>query len=334
MANELAKIEQIVGSKEMQRQFRLALPKHFSAERFARIAITAITKTPKLLQCTKESLISCLLDLSQLGLEPDNRKAHLIPYGDKCTLIVDYKGLVELARRSKEISNIHADVVCANDLFEYSFGSSGALTHKPALKDRGDVIAAYSFVLLKDGSSSYEVMNKEEIELIHRRSKAADDGPWKTDWKEMAKKTVFRRHTKWLPVSSETFQKLNEKDYDVPIDIETQPPVIEQPQEIQPQEETKPATEEKKKEEKEPQQEQLFSAIPYSEGSYLANHPISPKQAGRLYAIASGNGWTEKQVKDFLAEQFGGIDSAEKLDRDDYDAVVKWTQENKPKVIK
>ena len=239
MANEITTkktandIRDLILSDSAKSQFAAALPKHLKPDRFIRIAITAITRTPKLMECTKESLLSCLLDLSQLGLEPDSRKAHLIPYGNKCTLIIDYKGLVDLARRSGEISDIHADVVCENDSFEYSFGTDGKLIHKPAIADRGKPVAAYSFVKLKDGSSSYEVMNEEEIKAIWKRSKAASSGPWVTDWNEMAKKTVFRRHSKWLPVSSE-FLSAVEKDYDVPIDIvPAGKPEVEMPKEVE-----------------------------------------------------------------------------------------------------
>lgn len=212
-------IKDLILSPEAKKQFKLALPRHLTPDRFVRIALTALNRTPKLMQCKKESIIQCLLDLSQLGLEPDGRKAHLIPYGDQCTLIIDYKGLVDLARRSGDIADIHADVVYENDSFDYSFGSEGKLIHKPALKDRGEIIAVYSFVRLKDGSSSYEVMNREEVKAIQERSKAKTSGPWKTDWNEMAKKTVFRRHSKWLPVESEKIQQATEKDYDVPADL-------------------------------------------------------------------------------------------------------------------
>jgi len=226
-------IRSLILSEGAKKQFALALPKHLTPDRFVRVALTAINKTPKLLQCNKESLLTCLLDCSQLGLEPDGRKAHLIPYGDKATLIIDYKGLVELARRSGEIADIHADIVCENDDFKYSFGTNGTLIHKPNLKDRGEPIAAYSYVSLKDGSSSYEVMNRDEVEAIHKRSKAASNGPWVTDWAEMAKKTVFRRHSKWLPVSSELFQKAMDTDYDIPVDIKPNlKPEVETPQAI------------------------------------------------------------------------------------------------------
>jgi len=202
----------------MKSQLALALPKFFTPERFARIAATQMTKNPKILDCTQASIASCLLDCAQLGIEPDGRKAHLIPYGNTCTLIIDYKGLVALARRSGEIADIHADIVCANDRFKCSFGTNGTLEHEPNYEDRGPVTKVYSFAKLKDGSCSYEVMSIQEIEAIRNRSKAKGSGPWITDWNEMAKKTVFRRHSKWLPVSSE-FQEAIDKDYDVPIDI-------------------------------------------------------------------------------------------------------------------
>lgn len=203
----------LVNSKEMRAQFAKALPRHLTPDRFIRVVTTILNRNPKLKKCTQSSLMACLLDCSQLGIEPDGRKAHLIPYGDQCTLIIDYKGLADLARRSGEIADLHADVVGENDTFEYSYGVGGSLMHKPNLKDRGKIIAAYSFVKLKDGSVSYEVMGVDEVNSIKKRSKAGNAGPWVTDWSEMAKKTVFRRHCKWLPSATDVLAAI-EKDHD------------------------------------------------------------------------------------------------------------------------
>lgn len=237
MTTAVSKKEPETISSMMERykaQFAKALPKHLTPDRFVRVALTIYNKTPKLANCTPASLFACLLDCAALGIEPDGRKAHLIPYGDKCTLIIDYKGLVDLARRSGAVSDIHADIVCKNDKFEYSFGSKGGLHHVPNLEDRGEMIAAYSYVKLRDGSESFEVMSLKEIEAIQKRSKAGNAGPWVTDKPEMAKKTVFRRHSKWLPFSSE-FQDAVEKDYDTPTDIgsiQLEKPAVEMPKVI------------------------------------------------------------------------------------------------------
>lgn len=297
-------VKDLIRSDAMQRQFAMALPRHLSVERFARIALTTINKTPKLAQCTQASLMSCLLDLSQLGLEPDGRKAHLIPYGDKCTLIIDYKGLVELARRSGEIADIHADVVCENDFFEYSFGSEGKLVHKPAISDRGKPIAGYSFVRLKDGSSSYEVMNLEEIEAIHQRSKAKDVGPWKTDYNEMAKKTVFRRHWKWLPFASE-FNEVLEKDYDVPVDVvRSMKPTVEMPRAIGEAEVINGNEEgENETQTKEPDRE-TGQDIPEKQSR------ISPAQLEAIRELAKNNGYDVGQLNTWLVKTYNIIGGA------------------------
>ena len=206
-------IKGILNGEAMRQQIALALPKHLTAERFIRIATTAMTKTPGLAKCTQESFFGCLLSLSSLGLEPDGRRAHLIPYGNTCTLIIDFKGLAELAMRSGVVSNLHADVVCENDAFDYDTGE--VKSHKIDFRQpRGEMYAAYAICTFKDGTKKAEVMSRAEIEGIRNRSKAGKSGPWVTDFNEMAKKTVFRRLSKWLPLSPE-YRDALEKDGDV-----------------------------------------------------------------------------------------------------------------------
>lgn len=195
-------IRDLIESPKFKDEVAKALPKHLTPDRFIRVALTAMTKTPKLANCDQASLFNSLLTLSQLGIEPDGRRAHLIPYGTTCQLIIDYKGLAELAMRSGVVSNIHADVVCDADLFEYDRGE--LKTHKINFREpRGPVYAVYSLVRFKDGTEKAEVMTVDEVEVIRKRSRAGSNGPWVTDWNEMAKKTVFRRLSKWLPLSPE-----------------------------------------------------------------------------------------------------------------------------------
>ena len=212
-------LKALINSEAMRNQFALALPKHLTADRFTRIAITALTRTPKLQECTPESFMRCLLDLSAMGLEPDGRRAHLIPYGKDCTLVIDYKGIVELVMRSGMVSRIHADKVCEADIFEYDCGDvkRHAIDFR---KPRGDAYAYYALVKFKDGTEKSEVMSMEEIEAIRNRSQGYKSAiaykkshPWLTDFDEMAKKTVFRRCSKWLQLSPEIRDAM-EKDTD------------------------------------------------------------------------------------------------------------------------
>lgn len=213
-----ATIKEMLQGDQFKAAISAALPKHLSAERFIRIAITAMTRTPKLATCDQGTFFQSLLTLSQCGIEPDGRRAYLIPFENRkrgcteCQLIISYMGLLELAMRSGEISNVHADKVCENDEFEYDRGQ--ILKHKIDFrKPRGKAYAYYSVARFKDGTEKSEVMPSEDIEGIRKRSKAANAGPWVTDYDEMSKKTVFRRLSKWLPLSPE-FRDALDKDAD------------------------------------------------------------------------------------------------------------------------
>jgi recombination protein RecT len=203
-------LKELMSSDAMREQFARALPKHLSPERFSRVAITALSRTPKLMDCTPASLMKCLLDLSAMGLEPDGRRAHLIPYKTECTLVIDYKGLVELIRRSGDVVSLRAETVCVKDGFIWR---NGEIEHTVNWReDRGGVQAVYAEAVMKNGERQTAVMTTAEVEAIRGRSRAANSGPWVTDWSEMAKKTVVRRLSKMLPLSSEIMDHVTKDD--------------------------------------------------------------------------------------------------------------------------
>jgi len=214
LAKPEAGIRAIISGDRFKSEIAKALPRHLTPDRFLRIALTALTKTPKLADCTPESLCACLITLSSLGLEPDGRRAHLIPYGTTCTLIVDYKGLAELVLRSGDVSRLHADVVCENDEFDYDLGA--IRRHKIDFKKpRGDAYAAYALAEMKTGQIAVAVMSRDEVEGIRKRSRSGSSGPWVTDWNEMAKKTAFRRLSKWLPLSPDIRDAVEDETDDI-----------------------------------------------------------------------------------------------------------------------
>jgi len=190
-------------------------------ERFTRVALTALNKTPELAECSQSSLFAALLDCASLGLEPDGRRAHLIPYGKTCQLIVDYKGLIELAKRSGDVRDWKAILVYEGEEFTYGVDDTGEhVRHTPDPFGEADrkLRGGYSLAILKDGSTSVEFMSAGEIDAIKRRSKASGSGPWKTDENEMRKKTIVRKHSKRLTLSPE-FRDALDKDADKPKDI-------------------------------------------------------------------------------------------------------------------
>jgi len=223
-------LKDLIASPGQREQFAAALPRHLSVDRFVRTLQTTLLRNPDLEKADKASFFLAALNLSALGIEADGRRGHLIPFENKkkgiteVQLIIDYKGLAELVRRSGEVSDLHADIVCENDEFSYCYGTGSHLKHRPARKDRGEMVEAYSYVRLKDGTDSFEVMNLEEVLQVRDESqgyKSAvkyqnDSHPWIKHFREMAKKTVFRRHSKWLPLSPELREKIEIEDEVLP----------------------------------------------------------------------------------------------------------------------
>lgn len=215
MSTQLAKahdVRKLINSDAMKEQIARALPKHMTPDRFLRVMTTTALRVPKLADCNQESLIKAMMDCSALGLEPDGRRAHLIPYGKDCQLIIDWKGLIELAKRSGEVETWNTFIVYSGD--DYSW-ENGLFTHKadPFAHDRGEPVGAVSVITNKSGSKDFELMSKDEILAIKKRSKAGSSGPWVTDELEMWRKTVLRRHSKRVTLSPE-FNDALEKDFD------------------------------------------------------------------------------------------------------------------------
>lgn len=183
------------------------LPKHVSPERLMQVAFTAVRTTPKLLECNTDSLIGGIIQCAQLGLEPNTVLGHcyLIPFKQEVQIIVGYKGLIDLARRSGQIVSIAAHVVRENDDFEYQYGLEPILRHVPAEStDAGEITHAYAVAHLKDGGNAFEVMTLSDIHLVMLQSQSKGKwGPWKEHFAEMARKTAIRRLSKFLPLSIE-----------------------------------------------------------------------------------------------------------------------------------
>lgn len=205
--------------KEKQGEIAKMLPKHLNAERLLKVAQIAATTTPALAECDVPSLIGAIGQCAQMGLEPNTVLGHayLVPFNIKrkdsagnekwvksVQVIVGYKGLIDLARRSGQIVSIAAHEVCENDKFNLVYGLNETLEHIPCLKDRGGVIGFYACAKLKDGGHSFEFMSLEQVQNIMLSSQSKGRyGPWKDNFIEMGRKTVIRRLGKYLPLSIE-----------------------------------------------------------------------------------------------------------------------------------
>lgn len=190
-----------------------ALPSTITAERFTRMATTAVTMNPDLAACTPASFIGAMLQAAALGLEPNTPlgQAYLIPYNNyksgvkEAQFQIGYRGLIELAHRSGEFKSIEAHVVHENDEFDYELGLEPKLKHKPAMKNRGAITWVYAIYKLQSGGYGFEVMSVEDINK-HREQYSkgnSESSPWNKSWEAMAKKTVIKQALKYAPLKSE-----------------------------------------------------------------------------------------------------------------------------------
>jgi recombination protein RecT len=190
-----------------------ALPKHVAPDRMLRIALTALSATPKLAQCTPESFLGSIVQAAQLGLEVNTPLGHayLLPFEDRrnnrtlCQLIIGYQGMIDLARRSGMVKAVYAFPVYAGDEFSWELGLNPTIKHKPSAAEHkdSDLTHVYAVAKLEGGEPIFTVLTRAEVEKYRKRSRASSSGPWVTDFEAMALKTAIRRLFRWLPKSAE-----------------------------------------------------------------------------------------------------------------------------------
>jgi len=180
-------------------KIQTALPKHIRADHMIRVIMNTLRKSPKLMDCSVESLWEALIEASTYGFEVGGpvAQAYIVPYGKEATLVPGYRGLIDLTRRSGEVTNVACDVVKAGDTFEYSDDPlAPMLTHKHKAPLDAPATHAWAGYLLKTGGRVYCVMTKAEIEAHrnkHSPSWNKKDGPWNKHPDAMWLKTVLKR---------------------------------------------------------------------------------------------------------------------------------------------
>jgi recombination protein RecT len=186
-----------------------AAARHVSADRLARVVLNCVARTPALRNCTMLSIYRAAMMAAELGLDPGSAlgECYLMPYKDQCQLLVGFRGLITLARRSGEVETVQAWAVYEDDEFHVHLGTRPEIVHNPRFdgdRDPSRITHVYAVAKLRNTETPmFDVMTRAEVEAVRKRSRAGAAGPWETDWAEMARKTVVRRLAKYLPMSVE-----------------------------------------------------------------------------------------------------------------------------------
>jgi recombination protein RecT len=284
----------------------------------------AVSKQPKLAECSGMSILKSMMVASELGLEPGGALGHgyLTPYkvnqakrGERpvyvmeCQFLAGYRGLAKLARNSGEIEIVEAHPVYPGDKFVVRRGTVSELVHEPDYlsgEDRGDkAVCYYALARYKSGAVQFEVMTCSQIErIMHATQSKGEYGPWVDHFDEMARKTCIRRLAKSLPLESEKFARALEmadvrEEGDV--DIEIAADVVVEPEPVNPNEATKQSLRAAKK--ADPKSD---TPADYEEGKRLfetlANH--NPELARTIWG-------KQMSMSDKIAELRKEVQSAE-----------------------
>ena len=260
MSTELVKQDPRIGAIKLQLEKGKALiaqvaPKHLTADRMVRLAMLAVSKQPKLAECSGISILKSMMVASELGLEPGGALGHgyLVPYktnqakrGEKpiwvteCQFIAGYRGLAKLARNSGEIEIIEAHPVYPGDKFVVRRGTVTEFVHEPDYLGGGErtegATCYYALARYKSGAVQFEVMTRAQIETIMRATQSKGEyGPWLDHFDEQARKTCIRRLAKSLPLESEKHKDLlralevsdardeGDADIEIPADVVVEP---------------------------------------------------------------------------------------------------------------
>ncbi|MDD5485969.1 MAG: recombinase RecT [Dehalococcoidales bacterium] len=305
-------------------ELRKVAPKYVNLTRMVSLAIEAKMRNPLLEKCSPVSVLNFCKRCAETGTDRVGAGGMwAVPFWSKkqnayeMVPMPDWRLIVEKAKKAKAITHATAEAVYENDVFEYERGLNPILIHKPALSNRGKLKAVYCVYVLPDGTKDFTVMDiAEDIEPIHKRSKAADSGPWVTDYAEMAKKTAVKRAMKAFEGASIELTALISTDNIAGgyIDAESVAPraPVTMPVEM-------PETTASAPQQANPESDQQDSPAEQSGGA-----KISDAQAKRLFAIAHKSNVSDETLHAYL--QTFGIQHSTDIPRALYDKICAWTE--------
>lgn len=210
--------------------FQQSLPRAMTVDRFKRLLITAANANPDLIGCDPLSFVRAGLVCAQLGLEPNDPRglAYLLPFKDSrrgqvVQLIIGYRGLVDLARRSGQVTSINAFAVYQGDQFAVELGMNPSIHHVPDLdgdEDPAKLTHAYA-VAQVNGSPQFAVVTRKQIDKARASSRGGNSeySPWSNWYAEMAIKTAIRRLCKLLPMTVEASAVVDAEEQDRPVTL-------------------------------------------------------------------------------------------------------------------
>lgn len=205
-SNEVAIFENVL--RPLTPHFEQALGNAMPVARLMRSIMISVERTPKLLNCDRQSLLNAAMSAACLGLEVDGitGQAFFVPFAGKAQLIIGYKGMNTLAARSGY--TVQGEVVRDGDAFDFELGDRGFVRHKPKLGNKGEIIATWATASSLSRPAIISVLGIDDVMAIMAKSPGAKmaDSPWRDKvigFPAMASKSSKRRLNRSMPLNAD-----------------------------------------------------------------------------------------------------------------------------------
>lgn len=311
MTNELTVIKNYMRSDVVKSGFSEILGERGASAYIASVVI-AVGNSEDLQKCTPKSIAVSAMRAAtlRLSVDPSLGKAYLMPFKGAATLVVGYKGLIELATRTGKYRYINVGPVYEGETVEEDRVSG---MHKlSGHKQSGKVIGYIAAFEMLNGYAKTLYMTLEEIHVHARKHSKSYDNPnslWKKNPEVMERKTPLRILLQTWGYLDPTDALMMQSDDDR---IDTT--VVDLPDNVSFEPEAKPIRTE----------DEIMQSLGFGSNGKKSNgaempRPYPPEtlkerlEAIRAEAIAKG--WTVKEnaaqvVAMNLEECFAGLDDA------------------------
>lgn len=214
------------------------LPESIPQQRFVATVMTAVSKNPGLLKCDRNSLILACIQAASHGLLPDGSEGAIMPFNDRKTgksmaqWVPMFQGIVRRLRELGDLTSVSSYCVYKGDTFMVTLGDDPKIVHHvepTGSRKSSDITAAYAIFRNGEEVIHREIMTRDEIEQARKVSRAANGPAWKDWYGEMARKTVLRRGSKTIPLSSASAAIIENEDQWVDFDLKAESQEVENP---------------------------------------------------------------------------------------------------------
>ena len=180
------------------------------AGQFITSLVSLSNLTPGLMKCEPKTLMYCGLKAASLNLPLDNNLgfAYAVPYGSNAQFQLGYKGYIQLAQRTGLYKRLNVMEIKAGELKKWD-----PLTEEIELElipdiDKRETLTTTGYAGLFELVNGYRKVvywSRPRVERHAKKfSKTFNNGPWKSEFDAMARKTVIKDLlSKWGPLTTE-----------------------------------------------------------------------------------------------------------------------------------